>query len=75
MPTKQQLQVEIRNELVIHLLLSLISNLHFKPLLVPIEANSGSVYWQLLHEAKKEVKRLYTFACIIAVYTLVYIFN
>ena len=42
MPTKQWLQVEVGDEIV--MLLSLISNLDFKPLFVPIEANSGSVY-------------------------------
>ena len=46
MSTKQWLQVEaVGNEIVMHLLLSFISSLHFKPLSVPIEANSGSVYF------------------------------
>ena len=44
MPGKQWLQVEVGNEIVMPLLLSFISNLDFKPLFVPIEANSGSVY-------------------------------
>ena len=34
MPTKQWLQVEVDNEMVMHLLLSLISNFDFKPLLI-----------------------------------------
>ena len=41
-PTKQWFPIEVGNE--IHLLLSLIFSLDFKPLLVPIEANSRSVY-------------------------------
>ena len=44
MLTKQWLQVEVVNEIVMRLLLSFISNLDFKPLFVPIEANLGSVY-------------------------------
>ena len=44
MPTKQWLQVEVDNEIVMYLLLSFISNLDFKPLFVPMEAISGSVY-------------------------------
>ena len=44
MPTKQWLQAEADNEIVIRLLLSFISSFDFKPLLVPIEENSGSVY-------------------------------
>ena len=44
MPTKQWLQVEVGSEIVMHFLLSFISNLDFKALFVPIEANSGSVY-------------------------------
>ena len=43
MPTEQWLQVEVDNEVVMHLLFSFISNLDLKPLSVPIEANSGSV--------------------------------
>ena len=39
MPTKQGLQVEVDNEIVMYFLLSLVSNLDFKPLFVPIEAN------------------------------------
>ena len=34
--------IEVVNEIVMHFLLSLISNLDFKPLFVPIEANLGS---------------------------------
>ena len=41
---KRWLQVEVVNEIVMHSLLSFISNLDFKLLLVPIEANLGSVY-------------------------------
>ena len=41
---KQWLQVEVDNEIVMYLLLSFISNLDFKPLSVPMEAISGSVY-------------------------------
>ena len=41
MPTKQWLQVKVVNEIVMHLLLSFISSLDFKPLFVPIEANLG----------------------------------
>ena len=44
MPTKQWLQVEAGNEIVMYLLLSFISSLDFKPLFVHNEANSGSVY-------------------------------
>ena len=47
MPSKQRLQIEVGNEIVMHILLSFISNLDFKPLFVPIEANSGSVYSKL----------------------------
>ena len=45
MSTKQCFQVEVDNENVMHLLLSLISNLDFKPLFMPIEANSESVFF------------------------------
>ena len=34
----------IGNDIVMHLQLSFISNLDFKPLFVPIEANLGSVH-------------------------------
>ena len=44
MPTKQWLQVEAGNEIVMYLLLSFISSLDFKLLFVHNEANSGSVY-------------------------------
>ena len=44
MPTKQWLHVEVGNEIVMYLLLSLIPSLDFKPLFVSIEANSGSVF-------------------------------
>ena len=52
MPTKQWLQVEVGNEIVMHFLLSLISDIDFKPLVVPIETNSGSVYWALADDVK-----------------------
>ena len=39
------LQVEVDNEIVINFLLSFISSLDFKPLFLPIEANSGSIYY------------------------------
>ena len=42
MGTKQWLQDEVGNEIAMQLLLSLISNLNFKPF-VPFEANAGSV--------------------------------
>ena len=45
MPTKQWLQVEVDNEIVMYLLLSFISNLDFKPFL-PIEATSETVYYR-----------------------------
>ena len=48
-PTKQWLQVEVDNEVVMHLLLSFISNLDFKPLFVSIEAKRGSVHFLLKH--------------------------
>ena len=44
MSTKQWLQVDVDNDLVMHLLLSFISSLDLKPLYVPIEADLGSVY-------------------------------
>ena len=44
MPSKQWLQVEVGNEIVMYLLLSFVSNLDFKPLFVPSEGNLGSVY-------------------------------
>ena len=45
MPMKQWSQVEVGNEIVMYFLLThFISSLDFKPLFVPIEANSGSVY-------------------------------
>ena len=44
MPTKQWLQVEVGNEIVMYLLLSFISSLDFKPLFLPIDENSGRVY-------------------------------
>ena len=43
MPTKQWLQVEAGNEIVMYFLYSFISSLDFKSLSVPIEVNSGSV--------------------------------
>ena len=58
MSTKQWLQVDVGNEVVMHFLLSLISSLDFKPLSVPIEANSGSVYRLL---ALVEDKYLFSF--------------
>ena len=52
MPTKQWLQVEVDNEIVMHFLLSFISNLDFKPLFVPIlkhirEVSVTYFYWLL----------------------------
>ena len=45
MPIKQWLQVEVGDEIIMHLEFSLISHiLDFKPLFVRIEANLGSVY-------------------------------
>ena len=38
-PTKQKLQIEVGNEIVMHSLLSLISSLDFKPLSVPIDTS------------------------------------
>ena len=45
MTTKQWLTIEVGNEIVMHFLLSqFISSLGFKPMFVPIEADSESVY-------------------------------
>ena len=47
MPTKLWLEVKVDNDIVMDLLLSFISRSHdFKPLFVPVEANSG--YFQYL---------------------------
>ena len=46
MSTKQWFQVEVGNEIVMYLLLSFISNLDFKSLFVPIEANLGRIYYK-----------------------------
>ena len=48
MPTKQWLQLKVGSEIVMHLLLSLVSNLYFKPLFMPIEGNLESVYFKSL---------------------------
>ena len=60
MSTKQWLQVEVLNEIVMYLLLSLISNLDFKLLFMPIEASSGSVYWSKFRKCLlKQVREVY----------------
>ena len=46
MPAKQWFRIEVDNEIVMHLLLSFISGLDFKPLFLPIEATSETVYYR-----------------------------
>ena len=50
MLTKQWLQVEVDNEIVMHFLLSFISNLDFKPLFLPIEGNLEVPIVQYMHD-------------------------
>ena len=46
-------QVDVDNEVVMHFQLSLIYNLDFKPLFVPIEENSWSVYTDMVWKLGK----------------------
>ena len=48
-PTKQWFPIEVGNEIGMYFLLFFVSNLDFKPLFVPIEANLGSVYFVRVH--------------------------
>ena len=52
MPTKQWLQIEAGNEIVMYFLYSYISSLDFKSLFVAIEGNPGSVSSQRRHNTQ-----------------------
>ena len=58
MTTKQWFPIEIGNEIVRNFLLSLISSLDFKPLFVPIEANSRCVYLYAFIYAANSLSKL-----------------